>query len=224
VIVFVPLSHSLVIVFVSLSYSSRVRIVFARDRMRYVGRPPGTQSQHLEPPFWSDAAGGPEPRPGPTRAGRSSPPVKARPELPAHVQVQIPRQRFGTFTQSLSGASTQRPAGRDGRAKRARTANRRYAGLNLNRAAKRRPASSANVLFIGDQRDLLRTSSAKPRFVRPFSLLCIISLSILFCCISLSPKISLVDIVLYSCPLPVVHSSFGFRSNHAYTSPFHISI
>ena len=168
--VFVPLSRSLVIVFVSLSYSSRIRIVFARDRMRYVGRPPGTQSQHLEPPLLVGCCRGPEPRPGSTRAGRSSPPVKARPELPAHVQVQIPRQRFGTFTQSLSGASTQRPAGRDGRAKRARTANRRYAGLNLNRAAKRRPASSANVLFIGDQRDLLRTSSAKPRFVLPFSL------------------------------------------------------
>ena len=114
--------------------------------MRYVGRPPGTQSQHLEPPLLVGCCRGPEPRPGSTRAGRSSPPVKARPELPAHVQVQIPRQRFGTFTQSLSGASTQRSAGRDGRAKRARTANRRYAGLNLNRVVKRRPASSANVL------------------------------------------------------------------------------
>jgi hypothetical protein len=48
---FVPLSRSLVIVFVSLSYSSRIRIVFARDRMRYVGRPPGTQSQHLVSPL-----------------------------------------------------------------------------------------------------------------------------------------------------------------------------
>jgi len=51
VFVFVPLSRSLVIVFVSLSYSSRIRIVFARDRMRYVGRPPGTQSQHLVSPL-----------------------------------------------------------------------------------------------------------------------------------------------------------------------------
>jgi hypothetical protein len=59
VIVFVPLSHSLVIVFVSLSYSSRIRVVFARDRMRYVGRPPGTQSQHLEPPLLVGCCRGP---------------------------------------------------------------------------------------------------------------------------------------------------------------------
>ena len=68
---FVPLSHSLVIVFVSLSYSSRIRIVFARDRMRYVGRPPGTQSQHLvSPPLVGCCRGPrakarPDPRPGP---------------------------------------------------------------------------------------------------------------------------------------------------------------
>ena len=68
---FVPLSRSLVIVFVSLSYSSRIRIVFARDRMRYVGRPPGTQSQHLVSPLLVGCCRGPrakarpDPRPGP---------------------------------------------------------------------------------------------------------------------------------------------------------------